>query len=150
VPEYGRDYSERCGRKLGDRWESWEFRHIARVQAQREDDYAERANRLLFCDTDVFTTARFHEAYVGARDPELERLARSRHYDLYLLCALDAPFVQDGWRDDGPHRVQMDQAYRRFLVENGARWVELTDPYDARFAQASAAVDLLLAESAAA
>jgi NadR type nicotinamide-nucleotide adenylyltransferase len=150
VPEYGRDYSERHRKKLGDAWATWEFRHIARVQARREDALAQRANRVLFCDTDVFTTARFHEAYLRTKDEELERLAASRTYDLYLLCGLDAPFVQDGWRDDGPHRTQMDEAYRRFLSETGANWVEVGGTYDERFAQATAAVDLLLAESAAA
>lgn len=150
VPEYGREYSERYGKKLGDRWESAEFAEIAREQAAREDRLAEQANRVLFCDTDVFTTARFHEAYTGRQDPQLERVGRSRRYDLYFLCALDAPFVQDGWRDDGPHRVQMDAAYRQFLAATNAPWVELSGPYEQRLDRAESAVDLLLAGSAAA
>jgi HTH-type transcriptional repressor of NAD biosynthesis genes len=150
VTEYGREYSERHRKKLGDAWSTWEFRHIAQVQAEGEDTLAQRANGVLFCDTDVFTTACFHEAYLGCKDAELERLARSRRYDLYLLCGLDVPFVQDGWRDDGPHRAAMDGAYREFLVERGAPWVDLRGRYDRRFARAVAAVDELLAESTAA
>lgn len=150
VPEYGREYSERHGKQLGDVWDTWEFRHIAHIQAEREDALAEAANGLLFCDTDLFTTARFHEAYVGEQDPELERLAAGRRYDLYLLCGLDVPFVQDGWRDDGPHRAAMDAAYRRFLEETGAHWVDLRGSYSDRIAQATLSVNELLARTAAA
>jgi NadR type nicotinamide-nucleotide adenylyltransferase len=147
VTEYGREYSERHRKKLGDVWSTWEFRHIAHVQAEREDRLAEHANGVLFCDTDVFTTACFHEVYLGCKDAELERLARSRRYDLYLLCGLDVPFVQDGWRDDGPHRASMDADYREFLEASGAVRVELRGPYEDRLAQAVAAVDELLAEA---
>jgi NadR type nicotinamide-nucleotide adenylyltransferase len=150
VPEYGREYSERHGKQLGDVWDTWEFRQIARTQTEWEDALAEVANRVLFCDTDLFTTARFHEAYVGEQDPVLERAAADRGCDLYLLCGLDAPFVQDGWRYDGPHRMAMDAAYRRFLEETGARWVDLRGSYPERIAQATASVNDLLAQTAAA
>jgi HTH-type transcriptional repressor of NAD biosynthesis genes len=145
VTEYGREYSERHGKKLGDAWSSWEFWHIAEVQAEREEWLAQRANGVLFCDTDLFTTACFHDVYLGWKDAELERLARLRRYDLYLLCGLDAPFVQDGWRDEGPHRAAMDTAYREFLEEAGVPWVDLRGPYGERFAQAAEAVERLLA-----
>jgi HTH-type transcriptional regulator, transcriptional repressor of NAD biosynthesis genes len=150
VPEYGREYSERHAKQLGDVWTTEEFRHIAGIQAAREDEAAGRATGLLFCDTDVFTTARFHEAYLGQVDPELERRARARRYDLYLLCGLDAPFVQDGWRDDGPHRVAMDRAYRRYVAETGSPWIELTGTVDERLARATVAIDELIVDAAAA
>jgi NadR type nicotinamide-nucleotide adenylyltransferase len=149
VPEYGREYSERTGKQLGDAWTTEEFRHIADVQAATEERLAQEANGILVCDTDLYTTARFHEVYLGARDAELERRARARRYDLYLLCGLDAPFVQDGWRADGPHRAAMDAAYRRHLVESGTPWVELRGSLDERLARACAAIDDLVVRSAA-
>ena len=149
VREYGREYSERTGKQLGDEWTTNEFRHIADVQTANEDELAQVANGILVCDTDVFTTARFHEVYVGAPDAELERRARARRYDLYLLCGLDAPFVQDGWRADGPHRAAMDAAYRRHLAESGTPWVELRGSIEERLARASAAIEELIASSAA-
>src|SRR5437588_10039527 len=78
VAEYGREYCEVQGKKLGDEWSTEEFMHIAELQAAHEDQLAGAANGVLFCDTDVFTTARFHEAYMGRVDPELERLGRAR------------------------------------------------------------------------
>jgi len=150
VPEYGREYCERHDKQLGDEWRTSEFVHIAHVQAEREDKLAEVANRLLVCDTDIFTTARFHEAYTGTTDELLERLAASRGYDLYLLCGLDAPFVQDGWRVDGPHRIAMDAAFRAYLRDADAPWVDLSGSYDNRFSCAVDAVDRLLAQDVAA
>jgi len=57
------------------------------VQAEREDEAAAKANGLLFCDTDLFTTARFHEAYTGTAAGALEELAMTRRYDLTRHCA---------------------------------------------------------------
>jgi HTH-type transcriptional repressor of NAD biosynthesis genes len=144
VPEYGREYSVRLRKKLGDAWTTDEFRHIAEAQAESEDLLAQRANGVLFCDTDLFTTACFHEVYMGFRDEQLERDARQRSYDLHLLCGLDVPFVQDGWRDDGPHRAAMDAAYRAFLEETDANWIELRGSYEERMEQAVAAIDDLI------
>jgi NadR type nicotinamide-nucleotide adenylyltransferase len=141
VPEYGREYCERFGKQLGDEWRTDEFLHIAEVQAAREDLFAERANRVLICDTDLLTTALFHHAYTGLRDERLEQLAAERSYDLYLLCGLGVPFVQDGWRTDGPHRARMDAELHRHLAESGASFVELTGPYGARYSQAARAVE---------
>ena len=145
VTEYGREYSIRHRKKLRDTWTTDEFRNIAAVQARREDLLAQRAEGVLFCDTDVFTTACFHDVYMGFKDDVLEQQARRRRYDLYFLCGLDVPFVQDGWRDDGPHRTAMDGAYRAFLEETGANWIELHGTYEERQEQAVAAVDALIA-----
>ena len=57
-PEYGRVYTE-VGRKAGAAWEAWEFTHIARVHCWFEDFLAGIADRVLFSDTDAFTTAVF-------------------------------------------------------------------------------------------
>ena len=41
-----------------------------------------QANRVLFCDTDAWTTGLFHEIYLGERSAEVDALA-DREYDLY-------------------------------------------------------------------
>lgn len=59
---------------------------------------AELGVRPLVCDTDAFTTAVFHEAYLGEPATGFEDLV-ARRYDLYLVCGLDVPFTHDGWRE---------------------------------------------------
>ena len=63
-PEYGRPYTE-IGRDPEAPWTSAEFTHIARITCWYEDFLATEARRVLFCDTDAFTTAVFHEVYLG-------------------------------------------------------------------------------------
>ena len=62
---FGRALKREVGRTRGTPWDSSEFTHIARVHCWYEDFLAHLARRVLFCDTDAFTTALFHEAYLG-------------------------------------------------------------------------------------
>ena len=141
-PEYGRVYTE-VGRKRGAPWESWEFAHIARVHCWYEDFLATFARRVLFCDTDAFTTAVFHEAYLGSPATGFEELA-TRRYDLYLVCGLDVPFAHDGVRDLEQQRQWMHDRLLAHACESGSPWLLLEGPIDVRLAFARDAVDLLL------
>jgi NadR type nicotinamide-nucleotide adenylyltransferase len=95
VPEFGRCYGEMKDR-LGERWTSEEFTYIARAQNATEDVAAEYATDILFCDTDVLTTALYHEEYMGRSSPDVLDLIHA--YDLTFLLAIDFPFVADGVR----------------------------------------------------
>ena len=64
-PEYGRPYTE-IGRDPEAPWTSDEFTHIARIHLLvRGLPRRLRARDVLFCDTDAFTTAVFHDVYLG-------------------------------------------------------------------------------------
>ena len=141
-PEYGRVYTE-VGRERGAPWESWEFTHIARVHCWYEDFLATVAPRVLFCDTDAFTTAVFHEAYLGSAASGFEELA-DRRYDLYLVCGLDVPFTHDGVRDLEQQRQWMQDCLLTHAGESGSPWLLLEGPIEVRLAAARKAVDTLL------
>ena len=108
-PEYGRPYTE-IGRSPDAPWTSDELTHIARMQCWYEDFLAGYATRVLFCDTDAFTTAVFHEAYLGEPATAFAELV-SRPYDLYLVCGLDVPFAHDGIREFEAERQRMHDLY---------------------------------------
>lgn len=141
-PEYGRVYTE-VGRLAGSPWQSWEFTHIARVHCWYEDFLAGVARRVLFGDTDAFTTAVFHEAYLGAPAMGFEELA-ARRYDLYVVCGLDVPFVNDGWREFEGQRRWMQEQLLAHARDSGSPWVLVEGAREARLAAAAAAVDRLL------
>ena len=141
-PEYGRVYTE-VGRGRGAPWESWELAHIARVHCWYEDFLAGLAGQVLFCDTDAFTTAVFHEAYLSMPAVGFEELA-DRRYDLYLVCGLEVPFTHDGVRDLEAQRQWMHEQLLAHARESGSPWLLLEGPQDVRFAIACDAVDSLL------
>lgn len=141
-PEYGRVYTE-VGRTPGADWESWEFTHIARVHCWYEDFLAERADRLLFTDTDAFTTAVFHELYLHRPAEGFDELA-ARVYDLYLVCGLDVPWEHDGYREFEEGRAWMHGQLLARARESGSPWVLLDGPHEERLVAARAAVDALL------
>ena len=135
VPEYGRDYTvDKIAEGTNDHWDTDDFVMIARRQGELEDDTAEGAGPLLFCDTDAFATAIWHERYLHFRTTLVEEIANARRYDLYVLCGIDVPFEADGVRFSEYIRPWMQQRFRDGLRSRARRfdepWVELTGPVD--------------------
>jgi len=152
-PEFGHVYSW-FRERPADEWDSWttgEFVEIAQTQNWYEDFMATQASRVLFCDTNAWTTGLFHELYLGERSPEVDRFAE-REYDLAIVCDPMTPFEQDefGARRDGPHRVAMHEAYLEHLDTTGTPYVVVAGTHARRMQQATAAVDALLAQPLAA
>ena len=144
-PEYGRPYTQ-IGRPAGAPWTSWEFTHIARVQCWYEDFLAGLATGVLFTDTDAFTTALFHEVYLGTPATEFDELVR-RRYDLFVVCGLDAPWRHDGIREFEAQRRWMHGRYLQRAEESGSPWLLVEGPLDVRLDDAAAAVERVSAES---
>ena len=133
VPEHGRDYTiEKMAAGTNDHWDTSDFVAIARLQGELEDDMAESAGPLLFCDTDAFATAIWHERYLGSRSAEVEAVAAARHYDLYVLCGIDVPFEADGVRFSESIRPWMQQRFRDGLAARPGPWIEIGGPVEDR------------------
>ncbi len=152
VPEYGHLY-QALGRDdpNGD-WSSDEFVKIARMQRWLEDLQASQAKRVVFCDTDAFTTGVWHEEFVGEPPPdELEPLAEQSQYDLFVLCGDDIPFRQDAYalREDGPRREWMQQRYLERLENGSTPWIRVTGSVAERVSQVAEAVDALIGQAGA-
>jgi len=146
APEYGRVYSE-VGRDADAPWASPEFEQIARVHRWYEDFLAGYANRVLFCDTDPFTTAVFHAAYLDEPAPAaVLALADEHAYDLFIVCDLETPFVQDGGRMAGDVRGRMHDAYLARLRTADVHSLEVSGTRSQRLERAAAAVEELLAD----
>ena len=142
-PEYGRPYTL-IGRPEGASWTSWEFTHIARIHCWYEDFLATSANRVLFIDTDAFTTALFHEVYLGAPATGFEELV-ARPYDLFVVCGLDVPWRHDGIREFEAQRRWMHERYLERARSSGKPWLLAEGALDARLRAAASAVDDVLA-----
>jgi HTH-type transcriptional repressor of NAD biosynthesis genes len=141
-PEYGRPYTQ-VGRPPGTPWTSWEFTHIARMHCWYEDFLAELANRVLFSDTDAFTTAVFHEVYLGTPATEFEELV-ARPYDLFVVCGLDVPWRHDGIREFEEQRRWMHERFLARARSSGAPWLVADGSLDERLRSVGSAVDSVL------
>ena len=117
VPEQSRAYAERANRALG----ADDVSAIASTQIAAEDaalaETQRRGDRLLFLDTDLLSTVVYARHYYGACPQWIEAEARARHGDLYLLSALDIPWVPDGIRDRPLHREELHREFREAIVE---------------------------------
>ena len=140
-PEYGRPYTE-LGRDPASSWTSDEFTRIARIQCWYEDVLAASTRRLLFCDTDAFTTALFHEVYLGEPTRAFDDLVH-RPYDLFVVCGLDVPWRHDGIREFEEQRHWMHECYVERATSSDAPWLVVEGAHEKRLAQARAAVDAL-------
>ena len=102
----------------GAPWTGWEFTHIARIQCWYEDFLATFARRVLFADTDAFTTALFHEVYLGSPAIGFADLV-ARPYDLFVVCDLDVPWRHDGIREFEEQRRWMQERYLERVRSSG-------------------------------
>ena len=113
--------------------------HLAGVQAA-----SLRANRVLIEDTDPVLTAVWSDTLAGSRDPWFD--AYRDYPDLYLLCDIDLPWVDDGTRyfRDPAVRRNFQRACERELVTRGVKFVRIQGTPEQRRAKAIEAVDVLL------
>jgi NadR type nicotinamide-nucleotide adenylyltransferase len=141
-PEYGRPYTQ-FGRPAGAPWTSWEFTHIARIHCWYEDFLAGLARRVLFSDTDAFTTALFHEVYLGTPATAFPELVE-RTYDLFVICGLDVPWRHDGLREFEAQRRWMHERYVERARESGRPWLLVEGSPEGRLGAAAKAVEQML------
>jgi NadR type nicotinamide-nucleotide adenylyltransferase len=127
VPEYGRIYVEKHG--ITDQVKKEIFPAIVNKQPVMEDDLIKQANRVLFCDTDLWTTAVWYEAWQPAcvgdvLHQTIMQEADKRHYDLVLLSTHeDTEWVQDGLRDQGDKRRWFTNRLYSTHVEDNIRFL---------------------------
>jgi NadR type nicotinamide-nucleotide adenylyltransferase len=142
VPEYGRPY---CDHRPALELRLPDFEAIAWGQATWEDEHAQRANRVLVCDTELHTTASWSELVTGARPPWLDAAASARQYDLMLLLDADVPWEDDGTRVLRDRRAEHTQLLRRTLDAAGRRYEILSGSFAERQAAAERLVERVLA-----
>ncbi len=140
VPEYGREYTEK---RAPGPWQTGEFVHIAEQQCQREDEALRLCNRLLICDTNAFATHIWHRRYLGSDSAEVQAIAATRRFDLYLLTGDEIPFEPDPIRDGEHIRHTMHEWFEQALSSQPVRWRLLRGSHETRMAVAIAAINLM-------
>jgi NadR type nicotinamide-nucleotide adenylyltransferase len=146
VPEYARGYLL----EHGTNYTFDDLLTIARGQVALEERYIEKANheKLLFIDTDQYVMKVWAEFVFGKCHPWILEQIKKRKYDLYLLCNIDLPWVQDVLREypDPAPREALFSIYKNIMLHQSVPWVEISGNYDERFQKAIKAVNDLFVQ----
>ncbi|GAB4230437.1 MAG: hypothetical protein Tsb0034_02380 [Ekhidna sp.] len=115
VPEFARFYLDRLDRD----YEQHDLKAIAEGQLAWEDDKAEYAKELLFCDTNLIVIKIWSDHKYGNTDPWIEAELQKRTYDFYLLNNIDLPWRPDPQREHPTMRKHFFNIYKEYLEVNG-------------------------------
>ena len=107
---------------------------IGRAQTERIFQKARKANKILFCDTDMITTQIYSRHYLKVVPPVLYELEKMVEYDVYFLFDIDVPWVHDGLRDIGEEkrREEMYEIFKNELERRNIRYIKVQRDWDER------------------
>jgi NadR type nicotinamide-nucleotide adenylyltransferase len=146
VPEYAREYLL----QHGTHYSYDDLLTIAKGQLASEESYIEKASRskILFIDTDQYVMKVWCEFVFGKCHQWILDQITKRKYDLYLLCNIDLPWVEDTLREypDLASRQELYHIYKTLLTNQSVPWVEISGNYDERLQTAIEAVNDLFAQ----
>lgn len=145
--EYAREYLTVNGKS----YQYDDLLRIAEKQVALEDTHAEKLvgkseKPLLFVDTDMYVMKVWSEYVFNKCHHFILEQISERKYDLYLLCNVDLPWVEDELREypeEGP-RNELFRIYKDLLINQPVPWVVISGNYEERIATAIDAVNNLL------
>lgn len=147
VPEFARDYLQQKWNNERKTCEKEDFIPIAIGQMALENKLAEKADKILICDTDLLETKVYSEEFYGGFvDEILEKAALENSYDLYLLTYIDTPWEKDDLRDRPDQRMEMYRAFENALIKHKRPYISLIGNKEARLKTATKAINEMLAQ----
>ena len=147
-PEFAREYLMQLGRQ----YTYEDLLKIALGQLELEDSLAtEGKNNFYFIDTDMYVMEVWCEvAFNNCHKWILKQIAE-RRYDLYLLCNVDLPWVQDELREypSLEKRKMIYNMYKDFMINSGSRWGEISGTHSERLQTAISLINTYFTDSKA-
>ncbi len=147
VPEFAREYLE----KNGTEYNYEDLLTIAKGQIELEEEISyqlsEKSSPLtthhsplttLLIDTDLYVMKVWDEfVFNECHNWILNRIAE-RKYDLYLLCDIDLPWIEDPLREypDQKVREKLFHFYKDIMVNQSTPWCPISGNYEERFEKA--------------
>ncbi|GAA3990156.1 AAA family ATPase [Hymenobacter antarcticus] len=141
APEFAREYLV----DIGPHYTPGDLEEIAHGQLAAEAAAQARAQRIVFCDTDLLVIKIWYEHAFGNCPEWILNCIDQQQYDLVLLMGVDLPWQPDPLREHPHLRQQFYDLYQRELRERMANFAEISGNPDRRFAHACFLIDELLA-----
>jgi HTH-type transcriptional regulator, transcriptional repressor of NAD biosynthesis genes len=98
---------------------------IAKGHAASENALARQANKVLFSDTDILTTAILSKFMFGKCPSWIRQAAENIRYDLYLLTDIDIPWVADPQRYHSDQREVLMKLFTDALQKRHAPYIRI-------------------------
>ena len=137
IPEYARTYVENLSRP----YNYLDVLHIAHKQIEIEKEYSSKTTNYLFLDTELIITKVWLDIVYGYCPNWIEEAISQSNIDLYLLCNLDIPWVEDGVRENGGEmRRKLFEIYEQHIRVNGFRYKVISGIGDLRLKNALSAI----------
>lgn len=143
VDEFARDYLQEKYDTSGEICSYEDLLPIAIGQRVAENNAVEKANKLLFCDTDALETYVYSHAYFNKVPHEIKDAVRKSDYDLYLLLDVDVAWTPDDLRDKPEDRNEMFLLFKKGLQEFEKSYVIINGKGEMRFKNALKAIQNL-------
>ena len=140
VPEYARQFLEVHGMN----YTYTDLLTIAKGQLKLEDDLVDQSkNPLIFIDTNMYVMKFWCEVVFGKCHSLIEDEISRRHYDLYLLCNVDLPWVKAALREypELEKRQALFSRYEELLKAQKVPWELISGNYDEQFNKAVHAIE---------
>lgn len=144
VPEYAREYLEKNGAKYINE----DLLAIAKGQIDLEESICDQifptssppsgTEGLLFIDTNLQVMLVWSEFVFNRCDYWILNRIAERKYDLYLLCDVDLPWVEDALREcpDKKIREKIFLFYKDLMVNQSTPWYIISGNYEERLDKA--------------
>jgi NadR type nicotinamide-nucleotide adenylyltransferase len=141
-PEYAREYLE----KNGTGYTYDDLLTIAKGQIELEErilSTVDSRQSTVFIDTDMSVMKVWCEFAFGKCHSWILYQAATRKYDLYLLCNVDLPWIQDELREyPNPEiRKKLYHFYKDIMINQNIPWIDISGSYKERLQIAINAVD---------
>jgi HTH-type transcriptional regulator, transcriptional repressor of NAD biosynthesis genes len=133
VEEYGRTLCEELGGCDGIMVKE-DYQRIAFGHKMEEFKAIEKANKLVFIDTEAIVTQFYSNLYNDEHQPVLDEIAKIQDYDLWLFLEPDVKWVDDGLRVHGEEKVrdQNNEHLKTLLNKHHIDYKVLSGDYESR------------------
>lgn len=137
VPEFARKYIDQLNRPYNEH----DLTEIAKGQISREEEIASKANKYLFCDTELTVIKIWSEYKYGNIDPYILSEFNNRLYDLNLLMDIDLPWKYDKQREHPENQKFFFDWFVRELKVKNANYHVISGSGEERFENACLVIE---------
>jgi NadR type nicotinamide-nucleotide adenylyltransferase len=141
-PEFAREYLK----ETNGEYNYGDLLNIARGQLQLEDTMRlEAKNNYYFIDTDMYVMKVWCEVVFESCHAWILKQIAARKYDLYFLCDVDLPWVEDELREypDLQIRKRLFKMYKDLLINQKTKWSVISGTDAQRLQMAVSIIDTL-------